>query len=418
LKQLADSAEKIKNARQLPQILYGRHMSPGVAEYRPAGEAPFRILVNEDAIRKMDKSFSGKPVYVRHVDEVNLSSLQAEADGYVFDSFFNEADGAHWVRMIVVSDKGHEAVRKGWKLSNAYMPKTYAPGGISKGVEYQRELIDGEYEHLAIVDDPRYEDSVILTPEEFKKFNEDKLADLRRLSNSKEKRSMWDLFKRTKVESDLTPDTIIKLPKSGKEVTLEALVNAMDKAEEGEDKAPPSEKPAPEEKETPAEEKAQGDAPEAEGEGKKLANDDHHVAMKDGSTMSVAELRTRHDRMQDCMNTLAEMAKPKEEKAEGEVQEKEVVKKNEDKSEEKAEEKDATKNDDDTHLDPEKVKGFEAGFGGTPTPPPAPEPAPKPTTNAKHFEVLKHAEAAARSRSRMRHVANGVTRGKQLFGSK
>lgn len=219
----------LKNATTLPRVFYGLHMVEGVAEYREPKREPYRIMIAEEAIKNMDATFSGKPVYVQHVDNVNLDSLQEEADGYVIESFFNKSDGKHWAKFIVVSDKGHQAIRNGWKLSNAYIPKDFSDGGLWHGVEYSKEITRGEYEHLAIVPNPRYEESVILTPEEFKAYNLEKEIELTKIANAKGETSMLSFFKKQKVENstDLAGMSVI-LPKSKKEVTVEQLVNDMD----------------------------------------------------------------------------------------------------------------------------------------------------------------------------------------------
>lgn len=226
---------KIENAKKPPAVFYGLHFSPGVAEYSPEGKEPFRVFINENAAKKMDETFTGKPVYVEHVDEVDLANIQHEADGYVFNSFYNPHDGKHWVRFIVVSDAGQDAIRKGWKLSNAYAPKgPLAPGGLWHGVEYKNEIMDGEYEHLAIVPNPRYEESVIFTPEQFKAYNDSKELELKRLANSKEEnpKMAFNFFKKSKVENSKELDLenmMVELPKSKKEMTLSQVINEADK---------------------------------------------------------------------------------------------------------------------------------------------------------------------------------------------
>ena len=251
-------------------------MVEGVAEYAEQGKDPFRIYVGQDAINKMNPTFVGKPVYVDHVDEVDLENLQTEADGYVVKSFFNRADGKTWVEFLVVSDRGKEAIKKGWKLSNAYIPKAYAGGGENHGVQYAKEVTDGEYEHLAIVQNPRYEESVVLTPEQFVSYNEAKEAELLRLANSKEtskeKEMGFKFFKRTKVEnaSDLE-GMMVELPLSKKEMALTQIINEMDKVHN-----------------------MQG-----------YANGDHMVKVGE-SEMSVNELIKKH---MDACNELEEMKK-------------------------------------------------------------------------------------------------------------
>ncbi len=212
-----------------PEVFYGLHMAPGVAEYRDPGADPYRILVNESTIKQMDPSLVGKPVYVRHKDEVDVTKL-SEIDGWVVESFFNEKDGKHWCKFIVVTDKGNEAIKKGWRLSNAYVPKQFGPGGLWHGVDYAKEVLSGEYEHLAIVPDPRYDESVIMNAEDFKNYNESKSIELKRLANSKGEKSVLKLFKKEKVENSADFDQMmVQLPLSKQEMTLNELVNAHDK---------------------------------------------------------------------------------------------------------------------------------------------------------------------------------------------
>lgn len=220
----------IQNA-SLPLVLYGLHFRPGVAEYTEADKEPYRIFINESAAKKMDATFPGRPIYVDHVDEVNLENLQNEADGYVLESFFNTMDGAHWAKFIIVSERGKAAYRKGWKLSNAYLPTAFGSGGMWHGVQYVKEVMDGQYEHLAIVPNPRYEESVILTPEEFKKYNSDKDIELKKLANSREKQMKFSFFKRTKVENakDLNlEEMMVELPLSKKQVALVDVIEGFD----------------------------------------------------------------------------------------------------------------------------------------------------------------------------------------------
>lgn len=228
----------IKNAKSLPKVYFGLHMVEGVAEYREPGQEPYRIMVAENCLKEMDKTFQGRPVYVSHVDEVNLDNLQAEADGYVVRSFFNKADGKHWAEFIVVSDRAHEAINKKWVLSNSYLPKRLDSGGEWHGVEYAKEIVEGEYDHLAIVPDPRYQESIILTPDQFKEYCESKEQELMKIANSKgESKMKLSFFKKTKVENakeiDLENMSVV-LPKSGREITITQLVNEADDMEKKE----------------------------------------------------------------------------------------------------------------------------------------------------------------------------------------
>ncbi len=266
----------------LPQIFYGLHFAPGVAHYRPEGAEPYTVLINEDTAKRMDPTFPGKPVFVRHVNEVDLTDLQNEADGYVAESFFNELDGKHWVKFIVVSDKGQDAIRKGWRLSNAYKPVQLGAGGRWHGVAYGREITQGEYEHLAIVENPRYSESIVLTPEQFKKYNEEKQEQLLALKNSEEPKGdkmKFDWFKKGKVEN-VDEGLSVVLPKSKKEFTLAELI-------------------------TNADNYASGEA---------MADMTHKVKLHDGTMCNVGELLEKHKALHDALEEMK--AKHPEEKTE------------------------------------------------------------------------------------------------------
>ncbi len=221
---------KLQNSKG--EIFYGLHFYPGVAEYKEYGE-DFRVFLNEDTIRAMGPTFAGRPVFVFHKDEVNqnLDKLRSEADGWVVESFFNEADGKHWVKFIVCSEKGKRAVEAGYRLSNCYTPKDFSKGGEWNGVSYAKEVTGGEYDHLAILPNPRYEESVVLTPEKFKAYNESKRVELFKLANGGQDMGL-KLFKRQKLENSADiENTVVVLPKSNREVDITTLVNEADASE-------------------------------------------------------------------------------------------------------------------------------------------------------------------------------------------
>ncbi|CAK9250650.1 unnamed protein product [Sphagnum jensenii] len=211
------------------------HFYPGVARYEEPGKEPLTVLLNENTIRKMSPTFCGAPLFVDHVegiDENNVEINKDASDGWVIRSFYNEADGKTWCEFMVHTKRGLEAIKRGYRLSNAYVPTQYGEGGMWNGVDYDKTVLDGNFEHLAIVMNPRYEESVIMTPEEFKAYNEKQTVELKRLTNSndkKETKMKLNIFKRTKVENSLDLDgMMVELPKSKKEMSLTKVVEAYD----------------------------------------------------------------------------------------------------------------------------------------------------------------------------------------------
>lgn len=217
-----------QNAKEEPKVFYCKHIAPGVCAY-----ADETILIGEEALKGMDKTFAGKPIYVNH-QKVNLDNLQEEADGYVAESFYLPEDGCHWAKIIIISDKGHEAIRKGWKVSNAYVPDEFGVGGEWHNVPYNREVMKAHYTHLALVDNPRYEEAEVLTPEQFKSYKEEKQAQLKALENKKEpkgevKTMKWKLFKRTEVtNSEDLSNTMVELS-NGTAISIGEMVNSVEK---------------------------------------------------------------------------------------------------------------------------------------------------------------------------------------------
>lgn len=216
-------------------VWYGLHFYPGVAEYRELGKEPYRVFLSESTIRKMDPTFAGRPVFVLHTEDElqgkSVDELRSMADGWVSESFFNKADGKHWVKFITVSEKADQKIKQGWTLSNAYYQKNSTHGGQWNGVSYQKEITDAEYDHLAIVPNPRYEESMVLTPEQFKTYNEEKLSELQRLQNNKKEGSGMKikLFERKKVENSAEIESlVVLLPKSQKEMPLTEAIDSLD----------------------------------------------------------------------------------------------------------------------------------------------------------------------------------------------
>ena len=207
----------ITNSKDFPKRYFVRHIKEGPVHYLEKGEDKI-YLVKDEALKKMNASFEGKPVYIKHVDEVNMDTLKEDANGYVVKSFYNEFDGAWWAE-IIADDEAQGFIEKGWAVSNAYLPTELGSGGVYHDIDYDKEVKNGVYEHLAIVDNPRYEEAVIMTPDEFKDFNEGRKAELEKLKNSKEKKMLSEEEKTELLDS---------LKNSLAEIVKDTVKNALE----------------------------------------------------------------------------------------------------------------------------------------------------------------------------------------------
>lgn len=215
---------------QAAKLFYGLHAYPGVASYQNS-ENPFTILLDSDTLKTLDPSFQGKQVCIDH--PVNGERLVA---GYVVRSFFNPADGKHWAEFMITDDEALNLIEAGWLLSNCITVLDREELGTNYiGVYCDYKLLDGEYDHLAIVSTPRYNESMILTPEQFKEYNDIKKGELTALSNKEDPITKGDpmklkIFKKAKSDvKDLNlSETFVTLPKLKREVSLEQLINEAD----------------------------------------------------------------------------------------------------------------------------------------------------------------------------------------------
>ena len=221
----------IQNSKDFPKRYFVRHIKEGLVHYLEKGEDKL-YLIKDEALKKMNASFDGKPIYIKHVDEVNMDTLKEDANGYVVKSFYNEFDGAWWAE-IIADDEAQGFIKKGWAVSNAYLPTELGSGGVYHDIDYDKEVKNGVYEHLAIVDNPRYEEAVIMTPDEFKNFNEGRKTELEKLKNSKEKKMLSEEEKKELLDS--LKNSLVEVVKDTVKNALEEKIEEDKKNAEDED---------------------------------------------------------------------------------------------------------------------------------------------------------------------------------------
>lgn len=223
--------KELKNASQLPRIFYCRHMQPGICRYEKEV-----VLVDTPALKKMIATGAAKPVYIHH-QKVDLEQLKEKAAGYTTESFYNELDGWAWFKFIAIDDECHKVIENGWSVSNAYMPSEFGEGGTKNNCPFDREVLNGEFTHLAIVPNPRYEEALIMSPDDFKKYQDEnrRQLELHNSNPSKGKLPMIKFFKNKREEvNTIDADTMIEI--DGKEVSVQEMINSVKKNEKAEEK--------------------------------------------------------------------------------------------------------------------------------------------------------------------------------------
>lgn len=207
-----------------------KHIIQGLANY-PEGNGI--LYVSQDAIDRMRNSFIGKPVVNwDHTDLapeelLNFSPAELEekriADG-VIAGVGKDEDGWDYVDAIIWNEETQKNIEKnGYSVSNAYMPTKMGPGGKLNNVDYDEELLDGEYLHLAIVPNPRYEKARIFANS--KKTQEDTMG-FKLFRNNQEPEKKPEPTADVEME---TKDAYV-VNEAGEKIPVEELINAYKQA--------------------------------------------------------------------------------------------------------------------------------------------------------------------------------------------
>lgn len=147
----------VNNAAEDPrlkaQTFKARFLEPGVVQYEDE-----MVLIKPENLMTIAMDFKGVHVIVDHQD-IDAANVE-EIVGYITNIWI-ESDGWAWCDFTVNNDDALTLINNGYSVSCAYVPG-YAEGGIYHNIPYDREIISGEAIHLAIVENPRYEDAIII----------------------------------------------------------------------------------------------------------------------------------------------------------------------------------------------------------------------------------------------------------------
>ena len=174
-----------------------RFIEPGLVSYDKAGV----LKVSKETLDKFVQSLVGCPVIIRHqkVSNDNVEDLRC---GVVSGVNYNTADGWFWCEGIIWDAEAIQKIEQGWSVSCTYiMTESTGEDGEWHNMSYDDELLNGVFEHLAIVPNPRYEEATILL-----NSKEDKGNMLLNLFNSKKIRNSDEEGKDMKKENEESID--------------------------------------------------------------------------------------------------------------------------------------------------------------------------------------------------------------------
>ena len=120
-------------------------------------------LLEKDTIDKFIYEFVGCPVIIDHKDVTNENAKE-ERVGVISRVWFEQMDGWFWVEGVIFEEEAISLINDGYNVSCQYEISEYANNignQLHNGNPYDKVILNGKPEHLAIVKNPRYENAMI-----------------------------------------------------------------------------------------------------------------------------------------------------------------------------------------------------------------------------------------------------------------
>lgn len=136
---------------------------PGLVSYEDAGLG--KALLRKEVMDKIAPTFVDKPVIIEHQDgEPEELFENGAAVGEITGVRWNGETGWYECDFTAKTQEAADKIEKeGWSVSCAFDSNDNGPGGQYHAIDYRFEIMGGEGIHLALVPNPRYEDSKIFT---------------------------------------------------------------------------------------------------------------------------------------------------------------------------------------------------------------------------------------------------------------
>ena len=135
-----------------------RFLVPGLVKY----DYGVCLLTKENA-DKFIQGFTGCPVVINH-QNVTDDNVKDIAVGDIFSVWFDNNDGYYWCNGIIRDKEAIKLINEGYSVSCQYLITEYSDntkGALHNGNPYDKVIENGKPEHLAIVNNPRYEGAII-----------------------------------------------------------------------------------------------------------------------------------------------------------------------------------------------------------------------------------------------------------------
>lgn len=155
---ILNSAIEIKDNNELEgkgkgRLFVSKFIEPGVAHYEQFGD----VLITKETLDKFIQTMVGCPVIIKHKD-ITDENVDKERVGVVSKVWYSEFDGWYWCEGILWDKQAIDLVKnQGWSVSCTYDFESDKQEKTHNGKKIDMEFTGGEFLHLALVDNPRYE---------------------------------------------------------------------------------------------------------------------------------------------------------------------------------------------------------------------------------------------------------------------
>ncbi len=136
---------------------------PGIVSYEDSGLG--KALLRKEVMDAIAPDFVGKPVIIEHQDGTPDELFKnGTAVGKITAVRWNGETGWYDCDFTAETDEAADKIEnEGWSVSCAFDSNDNGAGGQYHAIDYQFEIMGGNAIHLALVPNPRYEDSKIFT---------------------------------------------------------------------------------------------------------------------------------------------------------------------------------------------------------------------------------------------------------------
>jgi hypothetical protein len=211
--------KKVFNESQWPRTYTSKFLQAGLVDYSDMGLGILN-LPKETIDQHLINSFVDKPVVVKHKD-VNTGNFVDLAVGFIKSVYYNSVDGWYYCDFMIHRDEGHEKIKNGWGVSCAYKVGQLGQGGTKNNIVYNGNIVTGEGEHLALVQNPRYEECrVIINGKAGVIYNE---KDFLLRNTKQEDNKMFFNFFGKKEDKGFSGDTLVDIG-NGKKAKLADII--------------------------------------------------------------------------------------------------------------------------------------------------------------------------------------------------